>query len=389
MSSQLKAGVIGLGILGAQHARFLQDRAEVDLVAVADIRADRAEAVAAQMGAQPYTDYGRMLREHTLDLVAIATPDPLHREPVLGTIAAGVPNIMLEKPLATTWDDAQAIADAAGKAGTRIFVNFANRGSALDQATYYVIQHGLLGEVVYGEVYLDDNIVVPTKMWGQRSRDWAAGSSTAHFLLSHVTDYLRWVLSPADVTEVYAIAQRKVLGVTPDLYDAFLTFDSGAKFRVKAEWIRHIDGLVEFKMRFSGAEGGLTYIKRPGFGETEGWRANISERVTTDELLAHHRELLALGVNMRAFVHRPSPTAGELVAGGGELQAGYESLENPLNWERIMRGAVDAILEDTLTPSSWQGVGPLPTLVDGLRQARIVTAIVESADTGRPVGCAG
>ena len=51
--------------------------------------------------------------------------------------------------------------------------------------------------------------------------------------------------------------------------------------------------------------------------------------------------------------------------------------------------AIDSILEGTLTPSSWQGYGPLPTLVDGLRQVRIVTAIVESADTGRAVGCAG
>jgi len=312
MRAQLKAGVIGLGILGIQHMRYLAERPEVDVAAVADIRAEKAEAAAASIGAQAYSDYGQMLREHRLDLVAVATPDPLHRDPVMAAIAAGVPNIMLEKPLATTWDDAQAIADAAEKARTRIFINFANRGSPLDQATYYVIQRGLLGEIVYGEVHLDDNIVVPTQMWGARSREWAAGSSTAHFLLSHVSDFLRWVLAPADVTEVYAITQRRVLGVTPDLYDAFLTFSSGAKFRIKAEWIRHMDGLVEFKLRFSGAEGELTYIKRPGFGEEEGWRANVGSRLTTEDLLAHHQHLLALGVNVRAFVHRPSPTAGEL-----------------------------------------------------------------------------
>ena len=388
MRAQLKAGVIGLGILGIQHMRYLAERPEVDVAAVADIRAEKAEAAAASIGAQAYSDYGQMLREHRLDLVAVATPDPLHRDPVMAAIAAGVPNIMLEKPLATTWDDAQAIADAAEKARTRIFINFANRGSPLDQATYYVIQRGLLGEIVYGEVHLDDNIVVPTQMWGARSREWAAGSSTAHFLLSHVSDFLRWVLAPADVTEVYAITQRRVLGVTPDLYDAFLTFSSGAKFRIKAEWIRHMDGLVEFKLRFSGAEGELTYIKRPGFGEEEGWRANVGSRLTTEDLLAHHQHLLALGVNVRAFVHRPSPTAGELVAGGGELKRGFETFDNPLDWQRIMRGAVDTILEDTLTPSSWQGFGPLPTLADGLRQTRIVCAIVESAETGSPVSCA-
>lgn len=388
MSVQLRAGVIGLGILGGQHARFLDEQPETSVVAVADIRREAAEKVGGLIGAQVYTDYERMLAEQSPDIVAIATPDPLHRDPVLATIRAGVPYVILEKPLATTVADAEAMYEAAERAGTRIFINFANRGSALDQATYYVIRQGLLGEIVYGDVYLDDNIVVPTLMWGARSREWAGGSSTAHFLMSHGSDYLRWVLAPADVTEVYAISQRKVLGFTPDLYDAFLTFDSGAKFRMRAEWIKHIDGLVEFKLCFSGSEGYLSYTKRPGFGELESWRANVRDDLTTGELLEHHAKLLSLGINMRALVHRPSPTAGELVAGGGALKRGFETFENPLDWWRVGRGFIDAILEDTLTPSSWTEWGPLPTIADGLRQTQIVCAIVESAETGRVVGCA-
>ncbi len=388
MSAKLKAGVIGLGILGSQHVRFLDEQPEVSVEAVADIRSEAADKVGAQVGAQAYTDYGRMLAEHRLDIVAIATPDPLHLDPVLATLNAGVPSIILEKPLATTVADAETMYEAAEKAGARVFINFANRGSALDQATYYVIQQGLLGEIVYGDVHLDDNIVVPTLMWGARSQEWAAGSSTAHFLMSHGSDYLRWVLAPADVTEVFAISQRKVLGFTPDLYDAFLTFDSGAKFRMRAEWIKHIDGLVEFKLAFSGSQGYLAYIKRPGFGELEGWRANVRSDLTTAEHLDHHQKLLTLGVNIRALIHRPSPTAGELVAGGGALARGFETFENPLDWWRVGRGFIDAILEAALTPSSWTAWGPLPTMVDGRRQTQIVCAIVESAETGRVIDCA-
>jgi predicted dehydrogenase len=387
VSAQLRAGVIGLGILGSQHAWYLREQPEVEIRAVADIRSSRAKDLGGQIGAQAYDDYERMLMEQDLDIVVVATPDPMHREPVLATIQAGVPTIILEKPLATTAVDAEAIFEAAERAGTRIFINFANRGSALDRATHYVIQQGLLGDMVYGDVHLDDNIVVPTLMWGERSREWAAGSSTAHFLLSHVVDFLRWVLAPADVTEVYAIAQQQVLVYTPDLYDAFLTFDSGAKFRVRAAWIKHIDALVEFKLEFTGAEGELIYIKRPGFGETEGWRANVTS-LTSDELLAHHAHLLDFGVNIRAFMHRPSPTAGELKAGGGELKPGFETFESLQDFWRVERGFVDAVLEDTLTPSSWTGFGPLPTAIDGLRQTQIVSAIVQSAETGRSVDCA-
>lgn len=381
----IKAGVIGLGILGSQHANFLHAQREVKVVAVADIRAERAQEVGGPLGAQAYSDYRQMLREQKLDLVAIATPDPLHKEPVLAAIQAGVPYIILEKPMATTVPDAEEMLEAAERAGARIFINFANRGSDMDRATYYVIQQGLLGEVVYGTVHLDDNISVPTQMWGARTREWVAASSTAHFLLSHVVDFLHWVLAPARVTEVYAISQRKVLGYTPDLYDAFLTFDSGAKFRVKAEWIKHIDGLVEFSFAFSGAEGSLFYIKRPGFGEVEGWRANVSDSISPEQLLAHQERLLAQGINVRALLHRPKPTSGALTAGGGELKRALEAFAFPTDFWRVAKSFVDAVKENTLTPSSWQAYGPLPTGVDGLRQTQVVCAIVESAEKGRVV----
>jgi predicted dehydrogenase len=296
-----------------------------------------------------------------------------------------VPTIILEKPMATTVPDAEAMLNAAEKAGARILINFANRGSAMDRATRYVIQQGLLGRVVYGDVHLDDNISVPTQMWGARTRDWVAGSSTAHFLLSHVTDFLHWVLAPARVTEVYAISQREVLGYTPDLYDAFLTFDDGCRFRVKAEWIKHIDGLVEFAFSFSGSEGSLFYVKRPSFAQVEGWRANVSDRVTPEQLLEHQEALLKQEINVRALLHRPDPTSGELRAGGGDLKRGLEALKLPADWWRIGRGFIDGILEDTLTPSSWTGYGPLPTGIDGLRQTQVVCAIVDSAETGRVV----
>jgi predicted dehydrogenase len=222
-------------------------------------------------------------------------------------------------------------------------------------------------------------------MWGARTQAWVAGSSTAHFLLSHVVDFLHWVLTPARVTEVYAITQRRVLGYTPDLYDAYLTFDNGCKFRVKAEWIKHIDNLVEFAFSFSGAEGSLFYVKRPSFGGVEGWRANLSERVTPRVLQEHQQALAQQGIEVRALLHRPNPTAGELKAGGGTLQAALEAFSPPMDWWRLARGFVDAVLEDTLTPASWQGIGPLPTAIDGLRQTQVVCAIVESAEAGRVV----
>ena len=386
MSEKLRCGVIGLGILGSKHVQCLCARPDTEVVAVADVRAEVAQAAAAQAQAKPYTDYHEMLRQERLDLVVVATPDPLHREPTVAALEAGVPNVLLEKPLATTLEDAEAICNAVERRGARLFVNFANRAAPMDMATRYCIQRGLLGPVVYGEARVDDNISVPTRMWGARSREWAAGSSTAHFLLSHVVDLLRWYFSPAEVQEVYAISQKEILGYTPDLYDAYLTFDTGLKVRIKAEWTKHIDELVEFYLCFSGAEGTLIYNKLPAFGVQAGWRANLSPKVGMAELLAHQEALVKAGASVAAMFMWSQPSTGELAAGEGQLRPCLEYRGPCAASPTALVGyIIEAIKAASTVAASAPLLGPLPTHLDGWRQTQVVSAIVRSAESGRPV----
>ncbi len=386
MSAKLKAGVIGLGILGSRHVQALVESPDVKVVAVADLRQPVADAVAKQAVAEAYYDYRTMLVDHHLDLVVVATPDPLHREPAMAALEAGVQNLIMEKPLATTLEDATAIRDKVEEKGAKLFINFSNRAAQNDVATRYVVQHGLLGKVVYGDVRLDDNISVPTTMWGGRTQEWAGGSSTAQFLLSHVVDILRWYMAPAEVTDVFAMSQREVLKYTPDLYDAYLTWDNGAKVRVKAEWIRHMDELVEFYISLSGSEGTIVYNKRAGFGATPGWRANLRKDLAPEAVLGHQRRLLELGANVGTLLHRPRPSAGVLAAGGGELVPAFEHRGDvTVSPTVLVPHFINAILQDTLTPTGAEHLGELPNVVDGWRQSQVVAAIVKSAEKGEPV----
>lgn len=384
--SSIKAAVIGLGIMGQQHAEALSLHPDVSVVAVADIRAQIAEDLGSRLGAVPYADYGDMLRAHSPDLVVVTTPDPIHLEPVLAAIEAGATTILQEKPFATTVADASEMYEAVERKGIDLYINFANRASELDIATNYVLREGLIGDVVYGEMRLDDNISVPTEMWGDRTKEWAGSSSVAHFLLSHVVDLLRWHFRPAEVTEVYAVSQRQVLGYTPDVYDAFLTFDSGTKIRVKAEWIKHIDSLVEFYQEFSGSEGTIIYNRRPGFGGEPGWRANLSTAVDLESADAHREAMARRGISVAALAHRPELSSGRLTAGGGEVRVALEQrgAVGPTGMP-LVNHIVDAILEGTPEPASWEGNGPLPGHMDGLRQTQVVTAIIESAEKGEPI----
>jgi len=378
--------VVGAGILGTAHALALSKRTDAAVVAICDLRLDAARALAMQVGAQAFSSVDEMLSHHAPGLGVVATPDAQHLQPTLCAIDSGVPNILQEKPLATNLTDARAIHEAVERSGVHLYVNYANRTAPLDIATCHTIREGLIGPIVYGDIRLDDNISVPTALWGARSRDWAGASSPAHFLLSHVVDLVRWYLHPAEITEVYALKQQRVLGYTPDLYDAYLLLDTGARVRIKAEWIRHMDELVEFYLSFSGAEGTLIYNKLPGFGTRSGWRANLSPTVTMEQLLAHQQLLARSGAHLRGVVDRGAPGDPHGPACGDRLPLALEAYDHPIGDPMALtHSVVDAILAGDPHPESWRGPGPLPNHVDGLKQSLTVAAIVLSAEKGQPV----
>ena len=229
MPDKKRAVVIGVGLLGTRHSQELAEDQRVDLVAVADLRLDKAEQIAAKWSCRAYADYQQMLAAEKPDIAVVATPDPYHREPVVACAQAGVPHILMQKPMATTVEDAEAMMAAAKAGGSQIYLIFATRWFPANIATHYAMRCGVIGKPVYGEVLTDDSITVPREMWGARGQTWADASSTAHFLHSHLVDRLRWYLHPAEVTRVFAMEQREVLGFAPDLYDSFLFFDNGFK----------------------------------------------------------------------------------------------------------------------------------------------------------------
>jgi predicted dehydrogenase len=259
------------------------------------------------------------------------------------------------------------------------FVNFANRFVHADMATRYVIQNGLIGKPIYADMNLDDNISVPTMLWGDRSKEWASTSSTAHFLMSHTVDLVRWYLEPAEVEKVYAISQNQRLGYTPDLYDAFLFMSDGIRVRLRSEWIRHMDILVEFRQYVGGADGGVFHNKHGGFNAANGWKANLDSDVSMDRLRSIQRKLEEYGVKVTASLEPDQSRRGE--GWRPSLQLGAEGTENRIGWSYFM----DAIEEGNQSPESWREFGRLPTIEDGYEAVKVVSAIVKSAETGRAV----
>lgn len=231
----IRFGVVGVGLWGEVHAEIYSNHPYAALAAVCDRDLKRAEQVAERYGAERvYTDFRDLAADPEVDAVAVVTPDFAHRDPIVAA-AEGGKHIITEKPLATTLEDAEAIAKAVRIAGITFMVDFHARWNPPLAIARQNIAEGKLGRIVSAYFRLNDTISVPTEMLS-----WAEKSSILWFLGSHTVDSLRFLFED-EVERVYSVSRSSVLkgrGVdVPDLYQSVLEFRSGIVATTENNWI--------------------------------------------------------------------------------------------------------------------------------------------------------
>jgi predicted dehydrogenase len=177
----IRIGIIGAGGMGNAQAREFGKVEGCKVVAVCDVDRKKAEAVARKHKIRGvYSNVDELLAKANLDAVSNVTPDAQHKSIALKAIAAGK-HILSEKPLATSFADADEMARAAEKAGVINMVNFSYRGSAAIQHARKLVGDGVVGAVrqvdaTYFQSWLSAN------MWGdwRTSPGWLWRLSTAH-----------------------------------------------------------------------------------------------------------------------------------------------------------------------------------------------------------------
>jgi len=118
----IRVGVIGTGNIGTAHTMSLAREVSGSTVtAVFDVATKRAESLAADLGARALPSAQAIIDDESVDAVVIASPDDLHAEQALACLVAGKP-MMLEKPLASTLEEAQRVMDAEVTAGKRLIM---------------------------------------------------------------------------------------------------------------------------------------------------------------------------------------------------------------------------------------------------------------------------
>lgn len=140
--ANLRAGLVGLGMMGRNHARVLGSLEGVDLVAAADAGGD----VHGAAGDVPVLDSVHELVEHGLDYCVVAVPTELHEEIGL-TLADAQVHALIEKPLAHDLPSARRLADAFETAGLIGAVGHIERYNPALQSARSRLEAGDLGEV--------------------------------------------------------------------------------------------------------------------------------------------------------------------------------------------------------------------------------------------------
>lgn len=142
----IKIAVIGVGSMGQNHARVYFHNDHVRLVAVADAYENQAEKVAKKYNAKAYKDYQEMLEKEDIDAVSIAVPTSMHKEVAIFTIEKGK-HILLEKPIASTEEEAHEIIEKAHQHKVKLMVGHVERFNPAIIELKQRLQQGELGEI--------------------------------------------------------------------------------------------------------------------------------------------------------------------------------------------------------------------------------------------------
>ncbi len=363
---KLGIAIIGTGMIAAVHRRAaLLAGAEVRGVAASS--SQRANEVAQAWSVpRAYRDIDEVVADPQVQVVHVCTPNHLHRPMAQAALEAGK-HVICEKPLATTLDDAQALASLAASSGLVATVPFVYRYHPVVREARARIAADDLGplHLIHGS-YLQDWLLDPA------SNNWRVdpvlGGTSRVFadIGSHWCDLVEWV-SGERFTEVSAafatvIAERSAEGA-----QSFSTpAAGGATQAVSSE-----DVAMAMFRTGAGTLASLT-VSQVSAGrhnrlwfEIDGTKASVAFNQEDPE---------------RLWIGRPDQREETFVRGPGAGSAEQRRLSTlPPGHAQGYAQCFEAFVADTYRAIDGETPQGLPTFEDGLRSARIVDRVIASA----------
>jgi len=146
VSTPLRAAVIGVGSMGANHARIYARMPKTTLVAIADLNPEQRDRISRTYKATAYDDYRAMIANEKIDIVSIALPTHLHRQAAIDAMVAGI-HTFVEKPLANSITHGRDMIEASHQTNVVLGVGHIERYNPAVLALKSRLDSGQLGKV--------------------------------------------------------------------------------------------------------------------------------------------------------------------------------------------------------------------------------------------------
>jgi predicted dehydrogenase len=230
-----KTALIGCGRISFKHIEAIAKNADKMILAAAcDPVVGRAEQKAREYqdrisGAEvaAYADHKTMLAESKPDIVTIATESGKHKEIAIDCLNAGC-HVVCEKPMALSTQDADAMNEAAKKAGKKLAVCFQNRFNEPVQKLRAALEAGRFGRILHGMIQVRWNRNEAYYAEAPWRGTWAMDGGTLMNQCTHGIDLLQWMLGE-DAVRVQAQTRRFLRPIeAEDFGAAIVEFRSGA-----------------------------------------------------------------------------------------------------------------------------------------------------------------
>ncbi len=270
---KFKVGIIGTGgIARSAHIPGWKNLPDVELVGVADVAVDRAQATAKEHGIpHAFADFRDLLRLD-LDAVSVCTPNRVHTPAVLAALTAGV-HVLCEKPLAVTTEEVRQMGKLADRKKLQLMTAHFHRFTTPSVAIKGWADAGGLGDVYHARVRAMRRGLLPVAP-GFIDAKLSGGGPTMDIGV-HALDVALWLMDfpkPVRVTgttKVNFAKGQKIPGMwgewdrklysVEDFAAGFIHFDNGATMTLESAWLGHQPETEDMSCQFFGMNGGVKW----------------------------------------------------------------------------------------------------------------------------------
>ncbi|MGC6534310.1 MAG: Gfo/Idh/MocA family protein [Parvibaculales bacterium] len=260
----LKFALVGCGRIAKRHSDLLGDGqiSGAKLIAVADKQKQRADEIGTAKNVPAYADMHDMMRAEKPDVVTVLTESGLHPQHVIELAPYGA-DIVVEKPMALTLEDADKMIETCDRHGVRLFVVKQNRFNVPVVAMREALEQGRFGKLVLGTVRV--RWCRPQAYYDQDDwrGTWAYDGGVLTNQASHHIDLLEWTMG--DVESVFAKSATALVDIeAEDTAIVTLKFKNGAL------------GIIEATtaVRPKDLEGSISVLGETGTVEIGGFAVN-------------------------------------------------------------------------------------------------------------------